>query len=255
MLENQDSCEILNIGRAIVFQRIPQSQGASHLRSGFRCGSQVGLAHGLRFVILELVQAMGSQRFGKALRTGFGLALVCVQASASFGCSDAASFGTQRGQPNGESAGPALSGEVSQEATADGDAGTSTTSPAAPTVDELGDRFNEQECPDEVQRIESTECDPLGGQSQCGLGQGCYPYVHYPSSRCDPETFGTRCDTSGAGVQGERCAGERCAHGFLCVVTGRGTECAELCRMPGPNTCPDGFICGSLDIDGFGVCI
>lgn len=198
---------------------------------------------------------MGSQRLSQALRTGLGLGLVCVQANLIFGCSDAASFGTQRGQPSGESANPTLSVDVTEGTADEADAGTNSQTPLAPTVDELGDRFNEQQCPDEVQRIESVECDPLGEQSQCGLGEGCYPYVHYPSSRCEPETFGTRCDTSGAGMQGERCAGERCAHGFLCVVTGRGTECAQLCRMPGPNTCPDGFICGSLDIDGFGVCI
>lgn len=202
------------------------------------------------------MQASGSRRLGQPPRWAFGLALAGVHACTIAGCSDAASFGTQRGQPSGESVNPTLTEGVTQDPGSEEDAGThSSPTKPAPTVDELGDRFNEEQCPEEVQRIESTECDPLGDQSQCGLGEGCYPYVHYPSSRCEPETFGTRCDTSGSGTQGERCAGERCAHGFLCVVTGRGTECAQLCRMPGPNTCPDGFICGSLDIDGFGVCI
>lgn len=169
-------------------------------------------------------------------------------------CSEAAPFGTQRLQPNDEAVNPS--------APTESDAGADVTTPtttiptaAAPTVDEVGDPFEEQECPEQVQRIESSECDPLGGQNQCGFDEGCYPYVQYPNSRCEPETFGTRCDVSGPGMQGDPCTGQRCAHGFLCVVTGRGTECASLCRMPGPNTCPDGLICGSLDIDGFGVCI
>ena len=170
-------------------------------------------------------------------------------------CSDAASFGTQRSNPDDESVNPALTDETSGEVTDSSEPAASTAAVPVPSVDEIGDPFEEQQCPEAVQRIESTECDPLGDQSQCGFDEGCYPYVQYPNSRCEPETFGTRCDVAGPGLQGDACTGQRCSHGFLCVVTGRGTECALLCRMPGPNSCPDGLICGSLDIDGFGVCI
>jgi hypothetical protein len=220
------------------------------MRYAFREPSQEGLAPGLRFVILELVESLVERVSRRRLPALWAMVGVTVWGVA---CSDAAPFGTQRTSPGEESVNPALD---------DGDAGDPSTSAAttgptapAPSVDEVGDPFEEQGCPEAVQRIESTECDPLGGQSQCGVDEGCYPYVEYPSSRCEPETFGTRCDVSGPGFQGDPCSNQRCAHGFLCVVTGRGTECASLCRMPGPNTCPDGLICGSLDIDGFGVCI
>lgn len=174
------------------------------------------------------------------------------------GCSDAASFGSRRVQPGEESSldlWPSSEPESSEETGGTDSTVTTVSPPPATTINEVGDPFEEEQCPDAIQRIESTECDPLGGQDQCAPDEGCYPYVQYPNSRCEPETFGTRCDVAGPGLQGQPCTGQRCAHGFLCVVTGRGTECAELCRMPGPNTCPDGFICGSLDIDGFGVCI
>jgi hypothetical protein len=171
------------------------------------------------------------------------------------GCSDAAGFGTERQRPDDGSINPS---STSSDPSSPG--APSMTSPPAPetwpspTIDQVGDHFEEESCPD-VPRLHRPLCDPLAEQNECAEGQGCYPYVEYPTSRCEPETFGTRCDTAGVGVQGHACAGERCAPGFLCVVTGRGTECAHLCRMPGPNTCPDGFICGSLDIDGYGVCI
>lgn len=181
--------------------------------------------------------------------------LVLPLATALFGCSDAAEFGTRRGEP-GDSLN-AVSSPADSSTSASPSSSTVTTALPVPsaTTNEVGDPFNEVRCPEQAQRIESTECDPLAEQTQCPAGEGCFPYVDYPTSRCEPETFGTRCAPAGAGMQGDPCAGERCAHGFLCVVTSRGTECARLCRMPGPNTCPDGFICGSLDIDGFGVCI
>lgn len=246
--------------------------------------SEVALALPSSFVILQLVEPrsrrkpdrLGYAPWRHARRTGAapgkqapggvggfpaavsGLVTLAVLAL-SAACSDAPGFGTQRVRPGEGTFNPSLgdgTGATSGPSSTGSVAPTAPTTPAvAPTVDELGDPFEEQACPNDVQRVHVSDCDPLGEQTQCADGEGCYPYVEYPSSRCEPETFGTRCDMAGTSTQGQPCAGERCAHGFLCVVTGRGTECAQLCRMPGPNTCPAGFICGSLDIDGFGVCI
>jgi len=234
----------------------------------FRSRDQVGLARKLRFVILDSVQApanlgpfqRASSRSVLTRRAGWGR--VSGHVSAVFGlgigllgCSDAAPFGTHRAQPGDHGVNPQPTDEPQPSSDVPTIAPTSQPPAPAPSDDELGDPFEEEQCPDVPQRVERSECDPLGAPEQCPTNQGCYPYVHYPTSRCEPERFGTRCDTAGPGQQGDHCSGQRCAHGYLCVVTGRGTECAELCRMPGPNTCPDGLICGSLDIDGFGVCI
>lgn len=199
-----------------------------------------------------MVQLSVELALGRAPRLVAALASCAVWL---FACSDAAPFGTQRVQADDESVNPTLADETDATSGETAEPSSSVAPVPAPSIDEVGDPFEEQQCPEAVQRIESSECDPLGGPEQCAADEGCYPYVQYPSSRCEPETFGTRCDTAGPGAQGDPCTGQRCAHGFLCVVTGRGTECAALCRMPGPNTCRDGLICGSLDIDGFGVCI
>jgi hypothetical protein len=171
-------------------------------------------------------------------------------------CSDGHSLGVERRRPDDISTSPwvAPTTDVTQTSgTTSSPVPQPSTSPST-TIDEIGDGFEEEECPDIYVPPPSTECEPLGDAGECGEGFACYPYVRYPSSRCETESFGTRCDFAGTGTQGHPCSGERCANGFLCVVTSRGTECAQLCRVPGPNTCPTGLICGSLDIDGFGVC-
>lgn len=185
------------------------------------------------------------------LVASFGL-LSCL------GCSDAAEFGRHRKSRQLDPA-EVEDARVSTESP-DAGLGPNTVPSTAPSIDEIGDLYEEEHCPDAVQRVERVECDPLAETdpervSDCPEFEGCYPYVQYPSAPCEPETFGTRCDFAGTGLQGEPCAATRCAPGFLCVVTGRGMECAELCPLPGINSCAPGFICGSLDIDGFGVCI
>lgn len=176
-------------------------------------------------------------------------------------CSDAAEFDTRRSTSHPTVPPSALMDAAvpSAEPTPSATSPRPTIAPmptAPPPIDEVGDVYDDPGCPEAMQRVEESECDPLDDALQCDEGMGCFPYVDYPSAPCAPETFGARCAQAGTGTQGEPCSQSlRCAHGFLCVVTSRGTECAELCKLPGENTCAAGFICGSLDIDGYGVCI
>lgn len=193
----------------------------------------------------------------RALGFGWLVAVLGVLVAGS-SCADAADFGTHR--KNSAFDPFDVSDGAVGETAPDAGTGAETTPTTAASIDEVGDLYEEQHCPDAVQRVEKIECDPLAEtdperSSDCPEFEGCYPYVHYPSAPCEPETFGTRCDLAGTGLQGDGCNDIRCAPGFLCVVTGRGMECAELCPLPGVNSCADGLICGSLDIDGFGVCI
>jgi hypothetical protein len=114
--------------------------------------------------------------------------------------------------------------------------------------------FDDPGCPEKIEPLVEETCSPFDSAGTCIGDWGCYPYVDYPSSPCEPERFGTRCEPAGSGVQGDDCRAEGCAPGFLCVASGQGTLCAELCPLPGPNTCAAGLICGSVDIQGFGVC-
>jgi hypothetical protein len=116
------------------------------------------------------------------------------------------------------------------------------------------DVFDDPGCPRVVEPIEQHDCDPLLPTQGCNSGRECFPYVDYPSGPCEPEIFGSRCELPGPGVQGDWCDFVGCRGGFLCVASGRGTVCAQLCALPGENTCAPGLICGSVDIKGYGVC-
>jgi hypothetical protein len=115
--------------------------------------------------------------------------------------------------------------------------------------------FVDPGCPLVAPPVEDRQCDPLGVETGCEVGFGCFPYVEYPADPCAPEVFGTRCRIQGSGTQGADCSEGGCAEGFLCVATGQGTQCAQLCRFPGVGQCEPGLICGSVDIQGYGVCI
>jgi hypothetical protein len=97
------------------------------------------------------------------------------------------------------------------------------------------------------------ECDPFT-PSSCGPGARCSPYVSYGTG-CQAEEIGTRCEVAGVGVQGDDCASDPCAPGYVCVSAGAGFECARLCQLHGGTTgCPPGLLCAPLDVDGFFVC-
>lgn len=110
-------------------------------------------------------------------------------------------------------------------------------------------------CPDAPPPPPLEECDPFSTPTGCAAGQGCYPYVDYPTGPCDEEQYGTVCMTAGYGTQGSPCDGSACASGHVCVVTGSGNQCVELCDPTGPDTCPGGLICFGLDVAGFGGCL
>jgi hypothetical protein len=114
--------------------------------------------------------------------------------------------------------------------------------------------FADPGCPKAPEPEDEFTCDPLSDEEACEPGYACSPFVRYPSAPCEPEVFGTYCRLHGSAVQGESCLYEDCAPGYLCVASGLGTSCAELCALPGADTCPPGLLCGSVDLKGFGVC-
>lgn len=112
-------------------------------------------------------------------------------------------------------------------------------------------------CPMQDLPPPEVECDPFT-KGVCGPGAGCYPFVDHPQgSGCDQQRYGTLCLTAGQGKQGDLCGdgGDSCAEGFVCVVGQRaGKRCAALCKLGSTDQCTGGFICGDLDVAGFGVC-
>ena len=98
------------------------------------------------------------------------------------------------------------------------------------------------------------QCDPFGSPTGCDLGEGCYPYVQYPSGKCDKEQYGTYCAPAGSGKQGDPCGGELCAANHVCVITGVGTQCVQLCPLVGADNCPSGLFCVPIDVEGYGGC-
>ncbi len=100
-------------------------------------------------------------------------------------------------------------------------------------------------------------CDPYAqGNGDCAPGEGCLIYVQYPSEPCGQEIYGSTCAPVGTGVQGESCFGAQdCAAGFVCVVSGAGNQCVELCPLDGSVPCPVGLVCEPIDVEGFGGCI
>lgn len=113
-------------------------------------------------------------------------------------------------------------------------------------------------CPDMEPPPPEYECDPLADVSGCDPGFACYPWLDRPyGDGCDFEVFGSSCLPPGSGTQGQRCGNDYgwCAAQYICVVGASiGARCARLCNPSGPNTCPNGLICGLVDVEGFGVC-
>jgi hypothetical protein len=123
-----------------------------------------------------------------------------------------------------------------------------------PTPDSGSDaRYHDPVCAPSVKVQGKRECDVFLGQASCGPGAKCAPYVKYAMD-CQSEEIGTECVAAGTGVQGDDCANEPCAPGFVCVSGGVGLECAKLCQDTQFDDCPPGLICGELDVDGFFVC-
>jgi hypothetical protein len=125
-----------------------------------------------------------------------------------------------------------------------------------PNPDATSD-FEDPGCPNKPDPIYDYQCDPYNQQSgACFNGEGCYIYVQYPSEPCGQEIYGAVCLPAGPGGQGDPCGGPQdCGSGHACVVTGSGTQCVKLCPLEGMSTCPSGFVCEPIDVDGFGGCL
>jgi hypothetical protein len=108
-------------------------------------------------------------------------------------------------------------------------------------------------CPDASPPPPDYQCNPFDTPTGCGPGEGCYPWVVYPTGPCDFEDYGTSCAPAGVGQQGDPCTGA-CAPFHVCVITGQGTQCIQMCKLDGPNLCPAGLICVPVDVEGIGGC-
>lgn len=119
------------------------------------------------------------------------------------------------------------------------------------------DEYVDPGCPDTGPPIEDYRCDPYDqGNGDCFDGEGCYIYVSYPDEPCGKETYGAVCLPVGPGGQGDACnGGQDCGAGFVCVVTGSGTQCVEFCPLTGNDGCPPGLVCEPIDVEGFGGCL
>lgn len=116
-----------------------------------------------------------------------------------------------------------------------------------------GGTYVDPGCPDAPPPPPIKDCDPFGPNT-CKQGEACYPFVQYPSKPCEQEIFGAICAPVGTGKQGDPCGAQNCAGGFVCVVTGQGTECVQLCDLFGAAKCPPGLFCVPIDVEGIGGC-
>ncbi len=116
--------------------------------------------------------------------------------------------------------------------------------------------YEDPGCPDVPPPEDQTTCNAWEqGNGDCAEGEGCYIFVAYPSEPCQPEIYGTVCQFAGTGKQQDPCGGQQdCGGGFVCVITGAGTQCVQLCPLEGPSGCPSGLVCEAIDVVGYGGC-
>lgn len=143
-----------------------------------------------------------------------------------------------------------------------GSGGSDTSTGGGPIEDASADHkdalpdYVDPGCPDAEAPPPQLECDPYDqGNGDCQPGDGCYIFVQYPDEPCEQEIYGSYCAPPGPGDQGDPCGGAQdCGVGHVCVVTGAGTQCVQLCPLTGPSGCPDGLTCEAIDVEGFGGC-
>jgi hypothetical protein len=138
----------------------------------------------------------------------------------------------------------------------DGGSGGDHTPDGGPPDGSLPD-YTDPGCPDKPPPLENFECDPYTqNNGDCLPEEGCYIYVDYPSEPCGQEIYGSLCIVGGNGQQGDTCNGAQdCGGGFVCVITGSGTQCVQLCQLSGESGCAPGLVCDPIDVVGFGGCL
>lgn len=138
-----------------------------------------------------------------------------------------------------------------------GGGSSATTTPDGGMPDGDLPDYEDPGCPDQPPPLEMFSCDPFDqSNGDCLPEEGCYIFVDYPSQPCGQEIYGSSCLPSGTATQGEACNGALdCAAGFVCVISGSGTQCVELCSLTGPNSCPPGLVCEPIDVVGYGGCL
>lgn len=169
-----------------------------------------------------------------------------LSATVAGGCGNAVQVGGNGGNGTGGSGGYLFL-----------DAGPDGHQPdTGPQKDALPD-YQDPGCPDKPPPIENFECDPYHQfNGDCPPGEACFIYVSYPGEPCGQEEYGAVCYLAGPGQQGDPCGGAQdCGAGLVCVITGSGNQCVELCKLDGPSGCPPGLVCEPIDVEGFGGCL
>ncbi len=187
----------------------------------------------------------------KHARVGGALSAMVAAFALAWGCGGAVVEDTA---PPSVDGGRDARSDAARDARADGDAATVPDGAKADGGKDALPEYVDPGCSSIPPPVEDFECDPYGAATECAAGEGCYPFVAYPASPCEPETYGSYCYPAGDGAQGDPCV-EGCKSGHVCVVTGQGTQCVQLCDLGAANPCPDGLVCGAVDVPGIGGCI
>jgi hypothetical protein len=116
--------------------------------------------------------------------------------------------------------------------------------------------YSPQGCPDaSAAPIVTQLCDPFSEYSGCSDGSGCFPAVRSSEDPCQPAQYSFICVRAGTGRQADKCdQAERCAPGYVCVVTNTGTRCQRVCNTTDESSCPPGLFCDPIDVPGVGTC-
>jgi hypothetical protein len=138
----------------------------------------------------------------------------------------------------------------------DGHTSTSTGPDGSNVPDTLPD-YVDPGCPDAGPPLTNYMCDPFNqNNGNCMFGDGCFIFVQYPQEPCGQEIYGAVCSPAGPGGQGDPCGGfPDCGGGFVCVVSGAGNQCVQLCPLTGKDGCAPGLSCEPIDVEGFGGCL
>ena len=118
-----------------------------------------------------------------------------------------------------------------------------------------GNSFVDPHCPDASPPLTENQCNVFT-QDCMDPGTACYPASIPPEAPCESEIYGQFCLPVGSGTQGAPCdTGTGCAQGFVCLITGATTQCAQLCEFGGSHDCSNGFVCEPIDVPGFSACL